>query len=466
MRCHVLLLSVCFLLTACTASARTWIIQPDSTGDAPTIQAGIDSASAGDTVMVACGTYRECDISIKSGIYLTSETGTADCVTIDAEWLGGRVFYCFGVDSTTTVVGFTAAEGSADGWGGGLYCYGSHPRFTNCTLWSNYAEVGAGGAYLKLSSPVFAGCVFSENYHVNAGAPAGGIYAIGGSPKFTDCVFSDNGTGLCTCGGVFCDDSCTATFENCLFARNVGGMGGALSLLSDSYAELTNCTFSENFDYTDRGGGVECDVRSSALLNNCIVAFSLSGQGVWWDGTGEEPVLVCCDLYGNADGDWVGPIADQYGINGNISEDPLFCDPESDDYHLDEDSPCAPAQQPVCGLIGAFGAGCYSGIPRGRDPSLPKQLLLSVKPNPFRDAPGILYEIPGGPGTYRLVLLQVYDAAGRHIRTLVEGPQPAGRHVAAWDGLDAEGRALTPGVYFCRMQAGDTVLTCKIVVVR
>jgi hypothetical protein len=180
MRCHVLLLSVCFLLTACTASARTWVIQPDSTGDAPTIQAGIDSASAGDTVMVACGTYRECDISIKSGIYLTSETGTADCVTIDAKWLGGRVFNCFGVDSTTTVVGFTAAEGSANEWGGGLYCYGSDPRFTNCTFWSNYSEVGAGGAYLVRSSPVFAGCVFSENYHVNEGMPAGGIYARGG----------------------------------------------------------------------------------------------------------------------------------------------------------------------------------------------------------------------------------------------------------------------------------------------
>ena len=40
-----------------SALARTWYITPDGLGDAPTIQAGVDSSSAGDTVLVACGTY-------------------------------------------------------------------------------------------------------------------------------------------------------------------------------------------------------------------------------------------------------------------------------------------------------------------------------------------------------------------------------------------------------------------------
>ena len=70
--------------------------------------------------------------------------------------------------------------------------------------------------------------------------------------------------------------------------------------------------------------------------------------------------LTCCDIYGNAGGDWVGCIADQYGINGNISEDPLFCDLPGGDLHLNENSPCAAPQQPTCGQIGALGIGCYS----------------------------------------------------------------------------------------------------------
>jgi hypothetical protein len=57
---------------------------------------------------------------------------------------------------------------------------------------------------------------------------------------------------------------------------------------------------------------------------------------------------------GNWGINWGGS-AGQYGINGNISEDPLFCDPEAGDFTLHGDSPCAPysAPNPECGLIGA-----------------------------------------------------------------------------------------------------------------
>jgi hypothetical protein len=81
--------------------------------------------------------------------------------------------------------------------------------------------------------------------------------------------------------------------------------------------------------------------------------------------------LSCCDLFGNAGGDWVGCIADQYGFNGNIAEDPLFCGPggetipmlhfDSSPYSLHADSPCLPGNHPDgadCDLIGARGVGC------------------------------------------------------------------------------------------------------------
>ena len=52
----------------------------------------------------------------------------------------------------------------------------------------------------------------------------------------------------------------------------------------------------------------------------------------------------------------MGGVADQYDVNGNISEDPLFCDPPSLDLRLHVDSPCA--AEGVCGLIGAWPVGC------------------------------------------------------------------------------------------------------------
>ena len=60
-RIFYLLTAVLILLIPGKTPARTWNINPGGTGDAPTIQAGIDSASAGDVVSLADGTYTGTD---------------------------------------------------------------------------------------------------------------------------------------------------------------------------------------------------------------------------------------------------------------------------------------------------------------------------------------------------------------------------------------------------------------------
>ena len=65
-------------------------------------------------------------------------------------------------------------------------------------------------------------------------------------------------------------------------------------------------------------------------------------------------------------GDWVGPLAGQYGHDGNICVDPLFCAPEGGDFRLQEDSPCAPGGE--CDRIGAWPVGCGAcSIPDASD---------------------------------------------------------------------------------------------------
>ena len=90
-------------------------------------------------------------------------------------------------------------------------------------------------------------------------------------------------------------------------------------------------------------------------MNNTVVAFGTAGEGVVGNVT-----ATCCDIYGNAGGDWVGTIAGQLGQDGNICEDPLFCDPENGDFTLHCTSPCAPFTPPntECDLIGAWPIGC------------------------------------------------------------------------------------------------------------
>jgi len=58
-----------------SVSARTWYIKADGTGDAPFIWSGIDSAVAGDTVLVGPGTYQVGSMEMKDGVILRSEAG-------------------------------------------------------------------------------------------------------------------------------------------------------------------------------------------------------------------------------------------------------------------------------------------------------------------------------------------------------------------------------------------------------
>jgi len=73
--------------------SRTWYVKVDGTGDAPTIQAGIDSAVSGDTVLLGAGQYFTfATIHLKSGVALVGELGpTATTITVRGEWPGPPV---------------------------------------------------------------------------------------------------------------------------------------------------------------------------------------------------------------------------------------------------------------------------------------------------------------------------------------------------------------------------------------
>ena len=91
---------------------------------------------------------------------------------------------------------------------------------------------------------------------------------------------------------------------------------------------------------------------------------------------------------------------------------------------------------------------------------LPNRYALeSVYPNPFGGVTEIAFSLP----SLSRASVLVYDAAGNLVRTVTSGLLPAGRHTALWDGRDEAGRILGPGVYYCRLQAGDYRSTAKLV---
>jgi hypothetical protein len=110
--------------------------------------------------------------------------------------------------------------------------------------------------------------------------------------------------------------------------------------------------------------------------------------------------------------------------------------------------------------MGAYEVQQQTGID---DQPLPRAVALQPNvPNPFNPATTIAFDLAQAGR----VKLEVFDAAGRRIRVLLDEPRVAGTHRVRWDGTDHLGRPLASGVYFCRMDAGSFQGTIRMTLVR
>jgi hypothetical protein len=349
---RVLLPLVCVWVGAGEAVATTIHVP----GEQPSIQAGLNAASPGDTVLVACGTYYEHSIAMATpSVCLRSETGLSDCVTIDAQQQG-HVLYCSSAASFASIVGFTITGGTTTD-GGGIWCSSFSFEIASCSFVRNDASGYGGGVYCPGTSPRIVDCAFDVNQGIAGG---GGVCCSeSSSPTLANCTFSDN---ISYHGAaVYCRSSSSPTLETCTFEGNEALLGGGVYCDLDSSPTLMACTFVGN-DAHEYGSGVYCGSSSSPALTACIVGFGERGGAIHCDDASSNPQLACCDIYGNVGGDWVGSIAPQFGVDGNLSEDPLFCDALNGDFAIDAASPCAQANNPSCGLIGAWDVGCESPV--------------------------------------------------------------------------------------------------------
>lgn len=380
-------------------------------GDQPTIQAGIDFAASGDTVLVSDDVYtgegnRDIDFGGRV-VVLKSENGPEnaiiDCGGIAGDPHRGFVFHS-GESAATVVEGFTIQNGygfdngqgwteggavycdssssptlidcvfhqNQASWGSGMFCLSSSPQLINCTFSENgygYTSTG-GGLYCQFSSLTLTGCTFREN-RADEQSPGGGFHCWLSSANLTDCIFEGNSANS---GGAVSSSWSTMTVTGCMFVGNrteavplVPLTFGGGMYIYNSNVTLTNSTFAENGAYSvaedGHGYGGAMDISNlnefAVSIDNCLIAFNEGEDAVSCSGLPPHAVdLSCCDIFGNQSGDWTGCIADLAGQNGNISADPLFCNRDGGDFHLDPASPAVPENNECSLLIGALGLGC------------------------------------------------------------------------------------------------------------
>lgn len=342
----VLLTSILIVLPP-SAKARTWYIKADGSGDAPSIQAGMDSASASDTVLVADGTYtgpdnKNLDFGANFPITVRSENGPDGCV-IDCQG-SGRAFYFLLTEMETCVVdGFTVKNGNAltctATFGGGILCEGSSPTITNCRITANTAEAGGGIVCRVGSHPTIANCTIEGN-----------------TAELL------NPDGVSAGGGICCMYWCYPTITNCVIAGNTArhanqACGGGVACRVGCAPRIINCTITANIaekiapDGSALGGGVHFWNNAwddpEPVIANCVL---------WGDSTsgneGQEIAVVVFDTqlvisYSDVEGGQLGVYTDDpFSVNwgaGNMEAAPLFHDPGTYDFHLGVASPCIDA---------------------------------------------------------------------------------------------------------------------------
>ncbi len=69
-------------------------------------------------------------------------------------------------------------------------------------------------------------------------------------------------------------------------------------------------------------------------------------------------------------------------------------------------------------------------------------------PNPFNPQTTIAFSIP----QKERVSLQIYNASGQLVRTLIDGSMNAGPHALNWNGLNDRSRETASGIYFYQLK--------------
>ena len=401
-----------FLVILAVAAQATIIRVPE---DYTLIQMAIDAATEGDTVELADGLYmgvgnRDLDFMGKN-LTLMSGSGDPEACVIDAEGSEENPHRVIDFHSGESHLSRVEGLGITGGWmvsdyysgGGGIHCGdGSSPTISNCLFAGNsgsalycrnesnvhvsdcrfidnMGEYNGAGVNCLMGYHTFYRCEFSNNSAKNYG---GGVHGHAADFDFQDCVFLGNDT---SCGpAVDMIYGCNAVFQNCLFDNHTFSQSywtTVINLHGMVTGTFEDCTFSNNS--TPSGGSVivtskmshgilrGCTIWGNSMPNGTLISF---GE---LDGIVENTIIAgnpagrplaasiilelsCTNIYGNTDGDWVDGLEVYLGVDGNISEDPLFCDPMNGNFYLRDSSPCAPFSPPnfECDLIGAWPVAC------------------------------------------------------------------------------------------------------------
>jgi predicted secreted protein len=289
-------ISLLVLALLCTfAAGKTIYVDDDSPSDFSTIQAAIDDANDGDTVLVAPGTYTgngNRDINFRGKAITVRSTDPNDPVIVTSTIIDcedkGRGFTFESEEQADSILeGLTITNGKAME-GGGIFISNSSPTIRNCTIKNNKTITipsgDGGGIFIWDGSPIIANCTISGNSTGGRGY-GGGIYINGdihgSQPIISQCSIIGNTAGV---GGGLHIQYSSPLISHCTITDNYAIGGGGLNLGGMGWWEdtirLENCQITDNSANSSSGGifAILCTLK----MSNCVI----SGNRLLYGGVG------------------------------------------------------------------------------------------------------------------------------------------------------------------------------------
>ena len=316
----------------------------------------------------------------------------------------------------------------------------STPVLENLIITGNHAAAGGGVSIWRQSGPVLSDIIIHEN---TAGKYGGGLMIYISDATLTDMTISRNNCYIDeSFGGGIVMNFSGAMMTNVTVTDNTASFGGGVSV-ANSDVTLTHVTISGNTATTSGGGFLSTPFSNNTLTNSII-----------WNNSPESIYAFATTTisYSDIQGGWGG--------EGNIDADPLFCNPDSSDFTLAENSPCVGTGESGVNM-GAFGVGCEA-LSTDKDVIPLKYLLHQNYPNPFNPVTTLRYDLPENA----LVNITIYDMMGRQISTLVSSLQSAGYKSIQWNGTNDAGQPVSAGLYMYTIQTEDFKQTKKMVLLK
>jgi len=495
MKKGIVLLATTVALLSLFSGAHTtvWYVHPDSA--LSSIQAGLDSCSTDDTVLVAAGTYYE-NLTWPStqGIDLVSEFG-ADTTVIDGSGATYVIGIGTGVHSTTTVSGFTIMNGYGYE-AGGIHCLSSSPTITGNTVTMNTADYGGAIECDMGSSPIITGNTITGNTGYS-----GGIECWrNSSPTITGNAITGNVAYLA--GGIACYDTSSPTIAGNTINGNTAEWGGGIACYTGCSPEIRGNDISGN-TADSSGGGIDLYANSSpTIVGNMITANTAAlGAGIACQNDC-SPIIDSCTVSGNTAmvgggiscHDNSNPSIDSCTISGNSGDGVTCGNASSPEIHWCEivdntgygvqnvdSSVTVDAESNWWGCeLGPSGVGPGTGdevsewvdydpwltgfgVTETVSPTSPTQFILFQNyPNPFACMTNIHWSLPTSCHT----ILRIYNVSGQLVRTLVDEYQRSGNYTACWDGKDNSAQRGVQGVYFYRLESGNFTSIKKMILLQ